>query len=68
MERFWYYALVKNCRGIHLVFYASSRPVIGSECPGIAAPNRVVGYRREKAPGSSKPLSCENGMTVGERG
>jgi hypothetical protein len=48
--RIWYYALVENSKGIHLVFYATSRPRIGSECPGIAAPNRVIGYRREHAP------------------
>lgn len=50
MGRFWYYARVKNSAGVHEVFYARSRPRIGSECPGIAAPNKVIGYRREKAP------------------
>jgi hypothetical protein len=50
MTRFWYYARVKNARGVHEVFYATTRPRIGSECPGIAKPNSVIGYRREKAP------------------
>lgn len=50
MKRFWYTAKVKNSSGTHAVFYASTRPRIGSECEGVAKPNKVVGYRRELAP------------------
>lgn len=50
MRKFWYTAKVKNSSGIHSVFYASTRPVIGSECDGVAKPNKVVGYKREPRP------------------
>lgn len=42
--RRWYDALVLSTNGIHRVFYGSSQPVIGDECDGVAAPNRVIGY------------------------
>jgi len=47
-QRYWYYAKVKNRDGLHLVFYACSRPKIGSSCQGVAGPNKVIGYKREK--------------------
>lgn len=46
----WYYAKVRNSSGLHTVFYSTTKPVIGSECMGIASPNKVEGYTMEKAP------------------
>lgn len=48
MKRFWYTAIVKNSTGIHAVFYGLSRPEIGKLCPGIATPNKILAYKREK--------------------
>lgn len=50
MKRFWYTARVKNSSGVHGVFYATTRPKIGSECQGIAKPNKVIGFKREPVP------------------
>jgi hypothetical protein len=49
-RRWWYTARVENRTGIHGVFYSTTRPVIGATCAGIAAPNKIIGYRRELAP------------------
>jgi len=54
MRKFSYIARVKNSSGIHGVFYGGTRPKKGSECPGIAKPNKVIGYRLEPIPGLSK--------------
>jgi hypothetical protein len=40
-------ARVKNNTGIHSVFYGETIPPIGATCPGIAPPNKIVGYWRE---------------------
>jgi hypothetical protein len=50
VRRWWYTAKVENHAGVHGVFYSTTRPTIGAACPGIAGPNRIVGYRREFAP------------------
>jgi hypothetical protein len=50
VRRWWYTAKVENHAGVHGVFYSTTRPTIGAACPGIAGPNRIVGYRRELAP------------------
>lgn len=50
MKKFWYTARVKNSSGIHAVFYACTRPRIGSTCEGVAKPNRVVGFQRKLVP------------------
>lgn len=46
---YWYDALVKNSSGVHRAFCACTKPVIGNECPGIAAPNRIVGFVKYRA-------------------
>jgi hypothetical protein len=46
-NQFWYTARVKNVAGIHFVFYATTRPRIGSACAGIAKPNKIIGFKRE---------------------
>jgi hypothetical protein len=50
MRRFWYTARVKNSSGVHAVFYSTTRPRIGAACPGVAKPNKIVGYKRALAP------------------
>ncbi len=50
VRRWWYTAIVENKAGTHSVFYSTLRPTIGATCPGIAAPNRVITYRRDPAP------------------
>ena len=49
-QNWWYTAQVENRTGMHNVFYARTRPIIGESCPGVAAPNKVIGYRCEPAP------------------
>ena len=59
VRRWWYTARVTNSAGMHSVFYSTTRPVVGAECPGIAAPNRITGYWREPAP--NEELTLRNG-------
>lgn len=59
VQRWWYTARVENYQGIHNVFYSTTRPKIGDTCGGVAAPNRVIGYRRELAPYHTTKMSKE---------
>lgn len=53
VRRWWYTAIVQNNAGAHSVFYSTRRPIVGATCPGIAAPNRIITYRRDPAPNAS---------------
>ena len=53
VRRWWYTAIVQNNAGTHSVFYSTRRPIVGATCPGIAAPNRIVTYRRDPAPNAA---------------
>jgi len=50
VRRWWYTAIVQDNAGTHSVFYSTRRPIVGATCPGIAAPNRIITYRRDPAP------------------
>ena len=52
----WYTARVENRTGIHGVFYGTVRPITGGTCDGVAAPNKVIGYRREPATYTAKGI------------
>lgn len=49
-KRWWYTAEVRNSSGVHRVFYSTTKPVIGSTCPGVAEPNKIIGFKREPCP------------------
>jgi len=52
--QWWHYtARVENKSGVHDVFYSTTRPRIGASCPGIAGPNKILGYSRERVPNSA---------------